>query len=199
MNIRLIAPHDFPGLLASCLGMLVGAAIDAGHGGFVLLAGLCANTGSMSFADVVRLHVLCLPFMHAGMVMGGVLGAAFRALRIRQSSITLVAKQAAVGTARTLSMILSMSLGGYLWLGTGITLPEPADATMMLLAMMGGMTAGMCACSSGKARRRQTPHQVEGDENIFTLRGRFPLAAIYPDKPQPSRLRRIVSKGAARQ
>ena len=140
MKTSLLAPSTFRHLLASCIGMLAGAAIDASQGGFVLLAGLCAGSTTMGLADLVRLHWLCLPFMHAGMVAGGMIGAA------------LTPRQIVSGLAGTALMLVGMTMGSYVWLKTGLVVSEIADASLMLIAMFAGMTVAMSAFRTRRNR-----------------------------------------------
>ncbi|WP_397474088.1 hypothetical protein [Pusillimonas sp.] len=127
-----------PGRL-SCVGMLIGALIDAGQGGFVLMANLCAGAGTISLVDTVRLHWLCLPFMHAGMILGGIMGACFS--MASQSALGAASKRLLPGLACSLWMLLGMNLGSYLWLHTGMRPTDAATTAIMLLGMAAGMQA----------------------------------------------------------
>lgn len=91
---RLLRAH--PTLWLSSLGMLVGASIDAGHAGFQLLVNLCANAGALSFIDIMRLHWLCLPYMHVGMMAGGLAGAILSAPAL--TFLNATAHQRKIGT-----------------------------------------------------------------------------------------------------
>lgn len=107
----------------------------------MLLAGLCTSAAALGFDDVVRLHWLCLPFMHVGMVLGSLLAAFFAAERIH--GMKSVMRELIPGVACTLVMILGMNLGSYVWLHTEFASQETTGMIFMLAAMMTGMIATM--------------------------------------------------------
>lgn len=136
MYARSLSVCAHPGRL-SCIGMLIGALIDAGQGGFVLMANLCASAGTLSFFDTLRLHWLCLPYMHVGMTLGGLTGAYFSTSS--QCTLRATTKRLLPGLACTLWMILGMNLGSYLWLQTGLRSAEAGTIAIMLLGMAASM------------------------------------------------------------
>lgn len=123
--------------LLSCLGMVAGAMIDASQAGFVLLASLCASAGAVSFVDTIRLHWLCLPYMHLGMLLGAVLAPCCRAMSAR--GLAQAPVQLMVGLACVLWMLLASNLGSYLWLYAGWAPTEINTMVVMFAAMLVGM------------------------------------------------------------
>lgn len=136
----LFACHGMP--LAG-LGMLAGMAADAGQGGFILLADLCAGPRPPSFLDLLRLHWLCLPFMHAGMVVAGLLAAALAPGRAPGAAEA--ARRVLAGLSSSAWMILGMNLGGHLLLRSWFPLEDTGGGAPMAAAMTAGMAAAMLA------------------------------------------------------
>lgn len=125
--------------LAACVGMLAGAALDAGHAGFLLLADLCASAGAISFVETLRLHWICLPNMHAGLMLGAMISPCCIALSIRNTAALIFQFFWALACATW--MLLTMNLGSYLWVRAGLPATEVNTIAVMLFAMVAGMQA----------------------------------------------------------
>ncbi len=124
-------------------GMLLGLLFDLARSGAAPLGGLCAQPGSLDLLQALRLHLLFLPCMHAGMLAGGLL--AIPVLRRpRPRCRRWLCSLFTQNLLCTSWMVLGMTWGG-LWLARW---PAPLGTDTlpgMLAGMVGGMTWGMVA------------------------------------------------------
>ncbi len=118
-------------------GMLIGLLIDVGQHGPARLATLCGQTSQLPLADSLRLHLEFMPWMHAGMLLGGLL--AIPSLRLlRQHCGQYLCSLFLQNLMCSSWMILGMTLGAV-WLGKW----QLTEASNTLPGMLGGMFAGM--------------------------------------------------------
>jgi hypothetical protein len=122
-------------------GMLGGLLIDVSNAGPERLSSLCAQTASLGLMDSLALHMMFLPWMHAGMLAGGLL--AIPGLRmLRPQCGRYLCSMLTQNLICSAWMLLGMTLGA-LWLSRwtaslgGLALPS------MLGGMFMGMTWGM--------------------------------------------------------
>ena len=124
-------------------GMLAGLLFDLARSGAVPLGALCAQAGSLDLLQALRLHLLFLPGMHAGMLAGGLLAIpVLRRLRPRCKRwlCSLFTQNLLCASW----MVLGMTLGG-LWLARWPTPLGTDTLPGMLAGMLVGMTWGMVA------------------------------------------------------
>jgi hypothetical protein len=118
-------------------GMLAGLLLDIRYAGLVQLASLCSQTSTMGIVDGLRLHLMFLPWMHLGMLAGGLLAIpSLRSLRTHcgQYLCSLFMQNLMCSGW----MILGMTLGA-LWLGRW----QLSSGGSTLAGMLGGMFVGM--------------------------------------------------------
>jgi hypothetical protein len=121
-------------------GMLMGLALDVSQSGPVRLAALCSQTSQLDLADSLRLHLEFLPWMHLGMLAGGLL--AIPSLRLLRTHCGQYLCSLFLQNLMCSSwMILGMTLGAV-WLGRW-QLTSGLGTTSTLPGMLGGMFAGM--------------------------------------------------------
>jgi hypothetical protein len=118
-------------------GMLAGLLLDMGQAGPLRLASLCGQSAPPDLLESLRLHLAFLPWMHAGMLAGGMLAIpGLRLLRGRCGNYlcSLFLQNLLCSAWMLLGMSLgALSLSRWPWAG----------ATGSPHAMLGGMFAGM--------------------------------------------------------
>lgn len=153
------------GMPLAGLGMLVGMAADARQGGFALLLSLCTGLNPPGFIGMMRLHWLCLPYMHIGMTAACLLAAALPPSRT--PGTTNAGRDLLIGLASSAWMILGMNLGSYLLLRSGFPIEQTGSTMSMPAAMLAGMAAAMLTwtrlgCYPGRRpappRPKRRPH-----------------------------------------
>lgn len=121
-------------------GMLIGLALDVSQSGPARLAALCSQTSQLNLTESLRLHLEFLPWMHAGMLAGGLL--AIPSLRLLRTHCGQYLCSLFLQNLMCSSwMILGMTLGAV-WLGRW-QLASGLGSTSTLPGMLGGMFAGM--------------------------------------------------------
>jgi hypothetical protein len=122
-------------------GMLAGLWLDISHAGLAQLASLCSQSNVLSFNEGLRLHLAYLPWMHAGMLAGGLLAIpSLRRLRTHcgQYLCSLFLQNVMCSGW----MLLGMT-SGALWLGRWQLVGGASTLPGMLGGMFVGMTWGM--------------------------------------------------------
>jgi len=121
-------------------GMLAGLLLDVTQSGPARLASLCSQSSVLGLSDSLRLHLEFLPWMHAGMLAGGLL--AIPSLRLLRTHCGQYLCSLFLQNLMCSSwMILGMTLGAV-WLGRW-QLTSGLGTTSTLPGMLGGMFAGM--------------------------------------------------------
>lgn len=137
-RVGITAPQAM--MLLGTLGMLAGLALDVRRTGLESIASMCAATAP-DFLAVARLHLEWLPYMHVGMVAGG-LGALVWLRRMRPGCRRQFCARFVQNIACSGWMIVGMVAGVVLyyrlaaWIG-------PIGVSAMLGGMIGGMVWGM--------------------------------------------------------
>jgi hypothetical protein len=129
-------------LMLGAVGMVAGLAIDTRSVPLATFAAICAQS-DRSVLALVKLHWDLLPWMHAGMWLGG-LGAIPLLRRLRPSCRRQYCARLAQNVACSAWMTLGMSVG-VLAAGALTSLAAPGSAAPMLAGMAGGMVWGMVA------------------------------------------------------
>ena len=118
-------------------GMLLGLLMDVSNAGPARLEALCRQTSLMGVVDGLRLHLEFLPWMHAGMLVGGML--AIPSLRLLRTHCgQYLCSLFLQNLMCSAWMLLGMTLGAV-WLSRWQLL----GGTSTLPGMLGGMFAGM--------------------------------------------------------
>jgi hypothetical protein len=139
-------------------GMLLGLLYDLAQAGPARLDSLCAQTGSLGFMDSLVLHMIFLPGMHVGMLVGGLL--AIPSLRmLRAQCGRYLCSLFAQNLMCSGWMLVGMTTGA-LWVARWQAELGGSSLTSMLGSMFVGMTWGM-VISVGLYR------------GFFTLRNRY--------------------------
>jgi hypothetical protein len=121
-------------------GMLIGLAWDVTQTGVMALEDLCAGTEGLPFAAALKAHLMFLPGMHVGMIVGGL--AAIPGLRLlRPDCGRYLCSVFAQNLMCSGWMLLGMTAGA-LWLSRLATV-DGYGLTEMLGGMFAGMTWGM--------------------------------------------------------
>jgi hypothetical protein len=121
-------------------GMLIGLALDVSQSGPARLAALCSQTRLLTLSESLGLHLEFLPWMHVGMLAGGLL--AIPSLRLLRTHCGQYLCSLFLQNLMCSSwMILGMTLGAV-WLGRW-QLTSGLSTTSTLPGMLGGMFAGM--------------------------------------------------------
>jgi hypothetical protein len=122
-------------------GMLLGLAVDVSNIGPARLASLCRETSALGLYDALRLHVEFMPWMHAGMLAGGLL--AIPGLRLLRTHCGRYLCSLFVQNLMCSAwMLLGMTIGAV-WLGRWQLIGTVSSLPGMLGGMFAGMTWGM--------------------------------------------------------
>ncbi len=118
-------------------GMLAGLWLDVSHAGLAQLTSLCNQSNLLSFNDGLRLHLAYLPWMHAGMLVGGLL--AIPSLRMLRTHCGQYLCSLFLQNLMCSGWMLLGMTSGALWLGRW----QLISGTSTLPGMLGGMFVGM--------------------------------------------------------
>jgi hypothetical protein len=118
-------------------GMLAGLWLDVSHAGLAQLASLCGQSSLLGFAEGLRLHLAYLPWMHAGMLAGGLL--AIPGLRMLRTHCGQYLCSLFLQNLMCSGWMLLGMTTGALWLGRW----QLAGGASTLPGMLGGMFVGM--------------------------------------------------------
>jgi hypothetical protein len=133
-QVGLTAPQAM--LLLGAIGMLLGLMVDSRATELRLLASLCSSA-DRNLWNMVQLHWALLPWMHAGMWVGGFAAIPLlRAIRptCRRQYCVRLAQNVACSAWMTVGMSAGVLLFEYLALQSGARSPA---------SMLGGMFSGM--------------------------------------------------------
>jgi hypothetical protein len=121
-------------------GMLAGLALDVSQSGPTRLASLCSQTSRLDLIESLHLHLEFLPWMHAGMLAGGLL--AIPSLRLLRTHCGQYLCSLFLQNLMCSSwMILGMTMGAV-WLSRW-QLNSGLSTASTLPGMLGGMFSGM--------------------------------------------------------
>lgn len=118
-------------------GMLIGLFIDLSITPIAVIAGICSSSTNLSFLASLELHLVLMPFMHIGMLMGGIL--AIPSLRLLSPQCRKLCSMLTQNILCSAWMLIGMTLGAVLF----TQLLQNQSAGMSLTAMLGGMFTGM--------------------------------------------------------
>jgi hypothetical protein len=123
-------------------GMLVGLALDTFVTPLVLIAKICTSSRNLSLLESLTLHLKLMPFMHAGMFLGGVL--AIPSLRYLRPQCRKLCSMLAQNMLCAGWMLLGMTVGAIVF----TQLLQQNDSgyfslSLMLAGMFSGMVWGM--------------------------------------------------------
>lgn len=122
-------------------GMLLGLLMDVANAGPARLEALCRQTSTLGVADGLRLHLEFLPWMHAGMLVGGML--AIPSLRLLRTHCgQYLCSLFLQNLMCSAWMLLGMTLGAV-WLSRWQLMGGASTLPGMLGGMFAGMTWGM--------------------------------------------------------
>jgi hypothetical protein len=122
-------------------GMLAGLWLDISHAGLAQLASLCSQSNLLSFTEGLRLHLAYLPWMHAGMLAGGLL--AIPSLRMLRTHCGQYLCSLFLQNLMCSGWMLLGMTSGALWLGRWQLVGGASTLPGMLGGMFVGMTWGM--------------------------------------------------------
>jgi len=128
-------------LLLGAAGMAAGLVVDLRAGGIDSLAALCQSRAG-DLLGTLRLHWHWLPWMHLGMIAGGLAGALPAGTTAGNRAHRPLARLARA-LACTAWMVLGMSAGTLLF--AQLAGPGAQSAMALLAGMFGGMALGMLA------------------------------------------------------
>lgn len=123
-------------------GMLVGLWIDVQVTPIATIAAICSSSHSLSLMDSLQLHIRLMPYMHIGMLIGGI--AAIPSLRYLQPECKRLCSMLAQNILCSTWMLLGMTLGAVIFTQA----LQQSDIqyfslSMMLAGMFTGMVWGM--------------------------------------------------------
>jgi hypothetical protein len=122
-------------------GMLIGLLLDVSNSGPARLASLCRQTSVLSLGEGLRLHLEFLPWMHAGMLIGGLL--AIPSLRLLRTHCGQYLCSLFLQNLMCSGWMLLGMTSGALWLGRWQLVGGAGTLPGMLGGMFAGMTWGM--------------------------------------------------------
>lgn len=118
-------------------GMLIGLLIDIHMTPIVVIAGICSTSQNLSLFDSLKLHIALMPYMHIGMLIGGIL--AIPSLRFLTPECRKLCSMLTQNILCSGWMLLGMTLGAIAF----TQLLQSQDSAMSLSLMLGGMFTGM--------------------------------------------------------
>jgi hypothetical protein len=119
-------------------GMLIGLFLDFHRTPVAIIASICASSESLSIAQSFKLHMELMPYMHLGMLVGGL--AAIPSLRLLRPECRKLCSMLAQNLLCSGWMFLGMTLGAVLFVQV---IQQSNDGNMNLSAMLSGMFSGM--------------------------------------------------------
>jgi hypothetical protein len=137
-RVGITAPQAM--MLLAAIGMVAGLSLDVRRAGLLAISSMCAARAP-DFVALARLHLQWLPWMHAGMAIGG-LGALVWLRKTRRGCRRQFCARIVQNIACSAWMMVGMVAGVMMyyrlaaWLGS-------AGVPAMLGGMMGGMVWGM--------------------------------------------------------
>lgn len=118
-------------------GMLLGLFVDLSVTPIAVIAGICSNSQNLSLLASLKLHLTLMPYMHVGMLLGGIL--AIPSLRYLSPQCRKLCSMLTQNTLCSAWMLIGMTLGAVIF----TQLIQSQSAGMSLTAMLGGMFTGM--------------------------------------------------------
>jgi hypothetical protein len=119
-------------------GMLIGLFFDFQRTPIAIIASLCATTQGLSFLDSLRLHIALMPYMHIGMLIGGL--AAIPSLRLLRPECRKLCSLLAQNVLCSVWMLLGMTIGAVFFVQM---FQQNSTSNLSLAAMLAGMFVGM--------------------------------------------------------
>lgn len=119
-------------------GMLIGLFFDFQRTPIAIIASICSSTQSLSIADSLKLHVQLMPYMHIGMLIGGL--AAIPSLRLLRPECRKLCSMLAQNLLCSGWMFLGMTLGAIVFVQL---IQQSNNGSLNLSAMLSGMFSGM--------------------------------------------------------
>jgi hypothetical protein len=119
-------------------GMLAGLFIDLQITPIVTIATICSNSHTLSLTDSLKLHMRLMPFMHIGMLIGGI--AAIPSLRYLRPQCRKLCSMLAQNLLCSTWMLLGMTLGAVIFTQV---LQQSEIQYLSLSMMLAGMFTGM--------------------------------------------------------
>jgi len=119
-------------------GMLVGLLIDTQMLPVQVIASICSESHQLNLYDSLILHVRLMPFMHLGMLIGGI--TAIPSLRYLNPNCRKLCSMVTQNVLCTTWMLLGMTLGAVVFTQL---LEQSHVGFLSLSTMLGGMFTGM--------------------------------------------------------
>ena len=119
-------------------GMLIGLVADFVRTPIAIIASICSSTQSLSILASLKLHVELMPYMHLGMLIGGL--AAIPSLRLLRPECRKLCSMLAQNLLCSGWMFLGMTLGAILFVQV---IQQSNNGNLNLGAMLSGMVWGM--------------------------------------------------------
>ncbi len=119
-------------------GMLIGLFFDFQRTPVAIIASICSSSQSLSIWESLRLHVELMPYMHIGMLIGGL--AAIPSLRLLRPECRKLCSMLAQNLLCSGWMFLGMTAGAVLFVQV---IQQSNNGNLNLSAMLSGMFAGM--------------------------------------------------------
>lgn len=119
-------------------GMLVGLFFDFQRTPIAIIASICSSSQDLSLVESLRLHVMLMPYMHVGMLIGGL--AAIPSLRLLRPECRKLCSMLAQNVMCSAWMLLGMTLGAVFFVQV---IQQTNNGNLNLGAMLAGMFAGM--------------------------------------------------------
>jgi hypothetical protein len=119
-------------------GMLIGLFFDFQRTPVAVIASICSSTKNLSLMDSLILHMQLMPYMHIGMLIGGL--AAIPSLRLLRPECRKLCSMLAQNVLCSGWMLLGMTLGAVFFVQV---IQQSNDGNLNLGAMLAGMFAGM--------------------------------------------------------
>jgi hypothetical protein len=137
-RVGITAPQAM--MLLGTVGMLIGLSLDTQRAGLRVLSSVCA-TAPPDFLSIARLHLAWLPWMHAGMIVGG-LGALVWLRTARSNCRRQFCARFVQNVACSAWMLAGMVAGVALYYRL-VPFIGSSGVAPMLSGMIGGMVWGM--------------------------------------------------------
>jgi hypothetical protein len=119
-------------------GMLLGLLIDTSITPVKMIASICAGSHQLSLLESLQLHILLMPFMHIGMLIGGI--SAIPSLRYLRPECRKLCSMITQNILCSTWMLMGMTLGAVIF----TQLLQQSKLVFLNLSMMlGGMFTGM--------------------------------------------------------
>jgi hypothetical protein len=119
-------------------GMLAGLFIDIQITPIATIATICSSSHTLSLMDSLKLHMSLMPFMHIGMLIGGI--AAIPSLRYLRPQCRKLCSMLAQNLLCSTWMLLGMTLGAVIFTQV---LQQSEIQYLSLSMMLAGMFTGM--------------------------------------------------------